>query len=511
MTDYLTVVLLGCFLVAIVYCGFLSRVLNRRLPLPPGPPGHFLLGHYDTVPTDAPFKYYAQVGKEYDSDVVYFETCGTKWIVLNSLNAAVDLLDKRGYIYSDRPRFVMNQLMGWGATLTWLRWSPKMLMHRRVLSQPFTKSKVRQFQPIQRREAINAVTSMISEPEQWQKAVRRFTVAIVLSISYGIDLHAKDDTYIKIADDAAEATRNVGPPASSILDRIPITRHFPSWLPFMERLRYAEKWRWAIANITNIPFEEASRNAENGAYRPCFVNERLAVYNDNEQKGLPNEFDLHDIKGAAATLYIAGNDTTATTITLFILYMMQNRRVLLKAQEEIDQVVGTSRLPDWRDLPRLEYLNLILEEIYRSSPISPLGVPHASTKDDVYRGMFIPKGTIVYQNVWAMTHDETVYSRPFDFYPERYLSVSEGGNGEPRPIGNFGFGRRICIGRNLAENSLMMIFAMIVATLDINWPDSTPYEIEWSYRGITHPKPFKCALTPRSRDSRELLLSESAI
>ncbi|KAI0144630.1 putative O-methylsterigmatocystin oxidoreductase [Xylariaceae sp. FL1272] len=433
MTGHLAIVLLTSLLAAIVRYGFLSKVRNRHPPLPPGPPGHFLLGHYGTVPTEAPFKYYAQIGKEYNSDVVHFETCGTRWIVLNSLDAAIDLLDKRGYRYSDRPRF--------GVTLTWLRWSPKMLMHRRVLSQPFTKSRVRQFQPVQRREAIKAVKSIISEPAH---------------ISYGIDLQDNDDTYIKIADDAADATRNVGPPASSILNRIPITRHFPSWIPFMERLRYAKK--------------------------PSFVHERLAVYNDNAEKGLPNDFDLDDIKGAAATLY--GNDTAnRNDHYLILLYMVQNRRVLLKAQEEIDEVVGTSHLPDWPDLPRLNYLNLILEECYR---------------------------TIVYQNVWAMTHDEDVYSRPFDFYPERYLPVSAGGNAEPRPVGNFGFGRRICIGRNLAENSLMMMFATIVATPDINWPDATPYEIEWSYRGITHPKTFKCALTPRSRASRELLLSESA-
>jgi cytochrome P450 len=56
--------------------------------------------------------------------------------------------------------------------------------------------------------------------------------------------------------------------------------------------------------------------------------------------------------------------------------------------------------------------------------------------------MRIPGGTIVYQNVWAIMHDERVYGRPFEFWPERYLSKEEGGAGEPFPVGNFGFGRR---------------------------------------------------------------------
>lgn len=129
-------------------------------------------------------------------------------------------------------------------------------------------------------------------------------------------------------------------------------------------------------------------------------------------------------------------------MTLFVLYLMQNPDVQRKAQEEIDRVVGRDRLPTWEDTRKLSYVRLVLQETYRMNPLSPLGIPHASIKDDIYDGMFIPKGTIVYQNVWAMTHDPAVYAEPFRFRPERYLPREEGGNGEPFPVGNFGFGRR---------------------------------------------------------------------
>ncbi len=131
---------------------------------------------------------------------------------------------------------------------------------------------------------------------------------------------------------------------------------------------------------------------------------------------------------------------------------MQNPHVQHKAQQEIDNLLnpcstsqnpsGPSRLPNWDDVPHLPYLQLILYETYRMNPLSPLGIPHASANDDEYNGMFIPKGTVVYPNVWAMNHDERVYKDPFVFWPERYLGREEGGNGEPLPMGNFGFGRR---------------------------------------------------------------------
>lgn len=80
---------------------------KNRLPLPPGPPAEPLLGHYRLIPDEAPFKQYAQWAEDYNNDVLFFWTFGTKWIVLNSLEAAVELLDRRGSNYADRPRFVM--------------------------------------------------------------------------------------------------------------------------------------------------------------------------------------------------------------------------------------------------------------------------------------------------------------------------------------------------------------------------------------------------------------------
>lgn len=402
--------------------------------------------------------------------------------------------------------------MGWAPTLTWLRWGPRMQRHRKVLQPAFSKSQVRQYQDNQKKQALLCLKSISNDPNSWNNAIRRFAVAIVLNISFGVDVDGPDSPWIKIADDAAEAISNSGAPASSIVDRFPATRHLPTWLPFMERLRYARKWRWAIEAITNVPFSQAKQEMDQKIVRKCFAHDRLTIFNANAEKGKENEFDMDDIRGAAAAIYIAGNDTTATTVILFVLYLMQNPHAQLKAQEEVDRVVGTDRLPTWDDIPNLPYLNLVLQETYRMNPLSPLGIPHAALNDDVYNGMYIPKGTIVYQNVWSMHHNEQVYSDPMKFRPERYLAKSEGGNGEPFPVGNFGFGRRVCIGRTLAENSMMIILANLVATMKIQYPMDkdgrrTPFEPDWSFRGQAHPLPFPASFSLRSAKAEELLRS----
>ncbi|KAK0618977.1 cytochrome P450 [Immersiella caudata] len=509
--------LLGLALAVAGYClvGLVVLFGKKKTPapLPPSPPGEFLLGHYRVVPVDAPFKRYAEWGIEYNSDVLYFETFGTKWIVLNSLRAAVELLEKRGAKYADRPRFVMFEEMGWSPTLTWLRWGPQYQLHRRALQPPFAKARVKQYTGMQRKEALICCKSMVEDTTNWLQAVRRCSVAIVLKIAYGLDVDGPQSPWIDLAEKSATAIGKAGAPGSSIMDLFPLTRYLPDWLPFMERLRYAHTWRAAIQNITELPFRASLTQMASNLDRRFFTHNGVASYQENDKGNSQSSFGLEDIKGAAATVLIAGNDTTAATVMLLILYLMQNPHVQRKAQEEVDRIVGRDRLPTWEDTSNLPYMNLVLQETYRMNPLSPLGIPHASIEDDVYDGMFIPKGTIIYQNVWAMFHDASVYAEPFRFWPERYLPREEGGSGEPLPVGNFGFGRRICIGRNLAENSLLIVLATMLATVDIGWPlgpdgKPAPFEPEWSFRGQATVMPFEAIVTSRSRKSEELLNAE---
>jgi cytochrome P450 len=71
-----------------------------------------------------------------------------------------------------------------------------------------------------------------------------------------------------------------------------------------------------------------------------------------------------------------------------------------KAQEELDEVVGLIRLPEYSDRKNLPYVNALCKEILRWHPVVPLGVPHRVTQDDVYNGYFIPAGSFVFGNTW---------------------------------------------------------------------------------------------------------------
>ena len=156
-----------------------------------------------------------------------------------------------------------------------------------------------------------------------------------------------------------------------------------------------------------------------------------------------------------------------------------------RAQAELDAVVGRDRLPTFADAPRLPYVCAIIKEILRWRPGAPFGVPHVATEEDWYEGMYIPKGTVCIANIWHCNHDRAVFGDDADeFRPERHLD--ENGELLPGPFETnqaghsaFGFGRRICVGKDLAAESLF------IDTVRILW--ATKLECTRDENGIEVP------------------------
>jgi cytochrome P450 len=489
--------------------------------LPPGPPAEPFLGHLRVIPSDHPEYAYTQWGKDYDSDILHFSVLGRSVIVLNSVQAARDLLDKRGANFSDRPRFVLFEVMGWGITLTFLRWSPRFKLHRKLLQQSFTPSACKAYRPIQAQEARRAIRAIMASPSDWELILRRFSTAVVLEIGFGIEVQEHDDPFVQMALAVEEATGEGGVPASSLVDFFPLLRYLPStvsrWSHLLAPLAHARRTKSSVQNLHDAPWDRIEPSIRAGSVtRPSFMLTHFQRYLENEAKGLPNEVTVEDLKGAAGAISIAGGNTTWSTIIVCVLNLILHPDVQATVIAELNHVIGTDadgnilRPPEFEDRPQLKYLECVIHETTRWAPLSPLGVPHASIDDDTYRGYHIPGGSVIYANAWAMSRDESVYSSPHDFIPERFLQVSEGGRGEPLPEGPFGFGRRVCPGQHLALSGVYIIIATLLATMELKCPvDESGEEIrpKASFsNGLSGvPDSFECLMTPRSNKTREML------
>ncbi len=91
---------------------------------------------------------------------------------------------------------------------------------------------------------------------------------------------------------------------------------------------------------------------------------------------------------------------SVSTMSLFFLAMTVNPNVQVKAREEIDRVICNHRLPALADRPNLPYVEAVVKECFRWHPIAPMGLPHVTTKDDIYQGHLIPKGAMLIPNIW---------------------------------------------------------------------------------------------------------------
>ena len=139
-----------------------------------------------------------------------------------------------------------------------------------------------------------------------------------------------------------------------------------------------------------------------------------------------------------------------------------------RAQAELDAVVGRARPPTFADYPHLPYIRAMVKEILRWGMVAPQAVPHSVSEDDWYEGMFIPKGTICIANVWSMNRDTEVYGEnAAHFDPARFLDANGDLATAPPDTKDqghvsYGFGRRECVGRHLANNSLFIDIAIML-------------------------------------------------
>jgi len=219
-----------------------------------------------------------------------------------------------------------------------------------------------------------------------------------------------------------------------------------------------------------------------------------------------SDTDEELIANVAGVSYAAGAGTSVAGMLSLILALVLHPQVQQKAQAELDSVLG-DRLPTFEDKSRLPYVVALCNEVKRWRPPLPLAIPHLLTQDDVYGKYYLPKGSLVIGNAWSILRDERIYGQNTEsFQPERFLR-----SGVPPPIAQFGFGRRICVGRHLADHTFFIMAANLLKMFTISpakdaMGKELPIPGTYSTRGtVSAPEPFQCSITARSDPIAQLI------
>ncbi|KAF7557676.1 hypothetical protein G7046_g5968 [Stylonectria norvegica] len=506
--------------VAVLFRYFLASC--RPKDFPPGPPTVPFIGNINQVPHVKAFLKFQTMQADYGS-IIGLKMASQNVVILNSykhvkaeaeLKGGSRLFDQRGSIYSSRPiGYVANALVCPNDIhLLLLQYGKEWRKQRKILQGLLSVNVVDKLLPLQQAEATQTMFQLVQDPEGYYDHIRRYTTAVILASVYGRRGARFDSPNVQAlyhAQDQFTAILEQG--ACPPVDAFPILKMMPEFLsPWKTR---AKAVREEQKSLYLRLLRETSKRLEMGKGSNCFLRTMLQ---DQEK----NNMDDEHVAYLAGNLMEAGSDTTASTLLSFLLAMIKYPEELKKAQKEVDAVCGSSKSPTSDDIGRLPFIKACMDETLRWRPVAPGGVPHALTRDDTYDGYFLPKGTVVIANTWAIHNDETQYERPGDFMPDRFLNNDYGTrvpvdtttDDHRRTSYAFGAGRRACPGHHLAKNSLMLNMAKIAWAFNLSPSPGTVVDddINTAYHDgfLIAPKRFPILITPRSDIHKDIIENE---
>lgn len=155
-------------------------------------------------------------------------------------------------------------------------------------------------------------------------------------------------------------------------------------------------------------------------------------------------------------LFVAGSESTATTLAWTILYLCKWPEIQKNLQKELDEVTGKLRNVSISDRQNMPYAVALLDEVFRFSSFAPDGVQHRAMGDTIFHGYFIQKGTWIQPNTYWIHMNPKLWKNPEVFKPERFLSMDKKRYVKNENMQAFGVGRRQCAGETLARDSIFL-------------------------------------------------------
>ncbi|EOA36131.1 hypothetical protein CARUB_v10012430mg [Capsella rubella] len=204
----------------------------------------------------------------------------------------------------------------------------------------------------------------------------------------------------------------------------------------------------------------------------------------------------NQIKALFVELFIGGTDTSAHTTQWIMAELINHPEILKRVREEIESVVGKTRLIQESDLSNLPYLQAVVKEGLRLHPHTPILVRNATAACKI-GGYYIEQNTTMIINTYAVMRDPDSWEYPGEFQPERFMVPPSNRNELALNYIPFGSGRRGCPGANLGYIFIGVAIGTMVQCFDwtINGDKVNMEETGEMTLSMAHP--LKC--TPVAR------------
>lgn len=480
---------------------------QRHLALPPGPKPKPVIGNLLDMPTQDQWRVYKDWSDHFESDLVHVKVLGTDMIIVNSHDAAVELFKRRSAIYSDRPPMPMtNDLAGLFWHFVFMRNDKGLREHRALFSKEYNPTHTKNVRPLQLKWSRTLLRNLLDSPQDFFQHVQHMSSGLALEDVYGLQVQKSGtpDPFISAAVTSIQAMEASAIFGSYFVDYLPILKYAPSWL--YKPKKQASEWHKATHIAATVPFGIVKQEMADGIAKPSITRNLLEAVSNSHQ----NETAVREVGSA---MFSSGSAAVVSAIRTFFLTMVLYPEAQAKAQAEIDAVLP-GRLPEFSDMDSLPYVSALIKEVLRYNPVVPLAFPHRLETDDTYDRYYLPKGSVIVPNTWAITQDPEIFPDPTSFKPERFLT-EEGRNHSALDF-VFGYGRRTCPGKSMAISSLWLTVTSTLAAFKIEKAinaDGTPVTPsgEFTQGALRYPKPFECRITPRSTRMRDLIVNDGQL
>ncbi|XP_050410871.1 cytochrome P450 2B4 [Patella vulgata] len=483
----------------LVFVACLGIWLLMRKPqgIPPGPRFTLpILGDMLYLKGEEDLRVVARrLRKEYgDICSAYF---GSKlFIFLNSYGVIKEALVKNGDIFSNRPSLfwldLLNQRKGIGQSQG-QPWKEQRKFALETLREfgfgrTILEDKIH--------EEIGYLVEVIRQENGEKFDMFRLSQKgvsnIISSMVYGKRFEYDDPVFTGFLGELESLFQTIG--FGSVLNVFPFLRYLPGDL--FKYHSVLNSLDFIKGNIIIPSINEHMKNFDENHvddYICTYIREMKKV----SKTGQPSYLNEDQLVASIFDLFVAGTETTSTTILWTILYFLHHPNIQDKCYKEIQDVVGSGRPPSVKDKPSLPYVEAVILEVLRKANIALAGIPHAVNEDTRFHGYQFPKDAIIIPNLDAVLTDDKIWGDADVFRPERFID-SNGQVIKKDELIPFSTGRRICLGESLAKMELFLFVTTLVQRFEFKPVDQDNLPTLQGVVGITHaPAKYQVRALPR--------------
>ncbi|XP_017344236.1 cytochrome P450 2K4 [Ictalurus punctatus] len=452
-----TSILLGVVVLIVVIYFYLSgSSFKEDTNEPPGPKPLPLLGNLLQLDLDRPHESLSELAKTYGSVFkVYFGT--KKVVVLAGYKTVKQALVKYAEEFGEREinhtfKFAEDHGILFSNGENWKEMRRFALTNLRDFGMGKKGSEDKIIEEIQYLKEV--FESFGGKPFDTTQPVNYAVSNIISSIVYGNRFEYSDLQFKEMVNRANENVRIGGSASMRIFNILP-------WIgPFLKNRRTLQvntkKTRKQVLELVSGLQKTLNREESRG-----FVDSFLLRKQSDEESGQKNSrFNEKNLLTTVINLFVAGTDTTSTTLRWGMLLMAKYPHIQDQVHEEIDSVIG-GRQPMVEDRKNLPYTEAVVHEIQRLANIVPMSLPHSTSCDVNFNGFFIKKGTTIYPLLMSVLRDESQWKSPHTFDPENFLD-EQGRFVKKDAFMPFSAGRRVCLGESLARMELFLFFSSLL-------------------------------------------------